>query len=280
MKLIYPYEDFKNCKIVESCPETMIAYRAKNKKPNKAIFTTFNNLMKNIINRKLSNMDAVEYENSKLIKSNINSLCSSSYDNTLKTLNKINYNENLIVFLINTLITSSIKCPICIKCKIFNESDIDTDTIPVLCCLILRDINHDIKNPIEQCILTKFNKLLQSQYDIYNEDTIEAYRGLLTFVGILYIYNVLSFEFIVTLINIILDKLDDKTSNKSIENKQILHSSLFYGLDNLLKCIIYTKTDLKYIKSIYTIILNNNSSTLTTGLIALIKNQMRVLQNM
>lgn len=277
MNLIYSYDDFKNCKIDDNINPLITKFlitKPYKPKPNKDYLTTFDGLIRDIISSKLSSMNFDDYRNTKLIKTYVNSLSSSSYQTNINLLNELSYNEKITNYLFETLLLCAIKSQISIKCKIFNNDKLNTNLLPILCCYIYKDINITNKKELyEQIIFSKLEKLLLLNFNKDNEDTIDLYRGLLTFIGIMYINDLVNDDYIMLCFDFIYNKM------KSIENindEQYMFSNLYYGFENLLKCMINKNSKNNLILLFYNKILEHVK---IDSLRIILNHQMYVLQN-
>jgi len=237
----YIYDDLINYQ-QNDILENMLPYIIKNKKNNNKhnLLKTFEDVVNSLINSKMLGIKHDDLQIYKKIKTCVNSLGKTTYNENIMKLLKIKFNDQLLTYLINELIMCSIKSNVAIQCKILQKNQqINEDILPILCCNIILDINinYDI---ILQLILNicndKFTYFMNINIDDNNIGTFEDYKGFMTLCGLFYYKNILNFDIILNYLTYIYTHITKC-------------NQLYVGYDYLLQCVLYklyqNKTEIK-----------------------------------
>lgn len=142
------------------------------------------------------------------IRSYINTINQSNYDDCLEKLKALDYkNKENVHFLASELIISAIRCTVSVRGFTFEE-DPKFKTVPEVCADVAHhfstcfskgdageiDFHNEINNICQQ-YFSEFIDLNKSM-DENNEDTAENYKGFMTFMGLLFSRSVINIKIV------------------------------------------------------------------------------------
>ena len=202
-----------------------------------------------------TNPNDINFRN--IVKMNINKLNQSNYDDILEKIKSMSYSsENNIYILVIELISGSIISPVAYKGYSMQEYNISNHqkTLPELCADIFREFCSDIFEIGGGSTLNFHSislKILKGYFDnymlhenkmdennIYNSDN---YKGFMSFVGLLFVRNIVSENIVLyclkKIISVIFD-LDSLKNNVTIRNNTEC-TNLYNGYKHLLDFTIY-----------------------------------------
>lgn len=236
-----------------SIPAELLPYTVSKQK-TKTDLTQYRTVLSNVNNANLKDCDINDITTKNNIKMAINSLTSENIMDQLEKIKSNNYDEDRLKFLAYELISVSMSCQFAINGY---EEKTKNKTVSYT---IVRLINYllmekdkfgvSFKNNIIDLCQKFFSKYvyIQNSMDKNNEYSTENYKGLMSFIGLLYEFDIIHYDIIDKCIEMIKRTIYcSNTEQKQKNNNLFKYNNLMMGAENsssdLYCSIIYYDTD-------------------------------------